>query len=115
MTENAGVKNTMAYKVVRQVLDHVWGPDEELSDEEFVRVFRAISRTGLSWEKVVLGDMASIQAIERVLELFVTTRGLNKIASRLSGMGTCPELHLLSARLNSVRAPFDECFKSFLE
>jgi hypothetical protein len=80
--ERAGVKDTTAYKITRQVMDHVYGDDEKLSSDEFVAVFNMyLGRKG-SWEGIMAGDMKNVEILEGVLESFVNyRRAVNKAGS----------------------------------
>jgi hypothetical protein len=82
--EGAGVKDTTAYRIVRQVMDHIYGPDEKTSGKDFVSVYRSFREGGGSWESLMAGDMASVKVLEDVLEDFVQARRLKKIAFRVA-------------------------------
>ena len=45
-----GIKDTTAYIITRQVMDHVYGDDEKLSSEDFVVIFKIYLGRGGSWE-----------------------------------------------------------------
>lgn len=79
-----GVKDTAAYKIVRQITDHVYGPDTKLSNEEFVKIFYDYGRRGGSWERLMDGDMGCVKIIEDSIDAFMNTRRLASIASRIA-------------------------------
>lgn len=80
----AGVKDTTAYKISRQIMDHVYGEDEEISDQDFVNIYHDFHRRGGSWQALMDGDMKSVKCIEDVLDDLVKSRGLGKIALQIS-------------------------------
>lgn len=80
------LSGTAAYRVIRQVLDHVWGPDEDLEDEDLISISKAFKEAGGSWENLMSGDMASIGKLEDAIESHVQTRALISIACRVAGI-----------------------------
>lgn len=82
--DKAGVKDTTAYRISRQVMDHIYGEDEEMSEEDFVGLYHDFHRRGGSWHALMDGDMRSVKVIEDALEALVKSRGLGKIAARLA-------------------------------
>jgi hypothetical protein len=81
--EGAGVKDTAAYKVIRQIVDHVYGSDEKLSDEETVAICHAFHAANGSWVNLMGGDMRSVRVLEDVLEAFMESRKLSRVATRV--------------------------------
>lgn len=69
-----GIKDTTAYKIVRQIMDHVYGEDEKLSSKDFVAIFKIYLNRGGSWEGLMDGDMRNVKIIEDVLQAFVNYR-----------------------------------------
>jgi len=82
--EGAGVKDTTAYRIVRQIADHVYGPDEKISGKEFGEIYRSYLLGGGSWERLMDGDMGCVKIIEDVLESFMHGRSLKRIAFRVA-------------------------------
>lgn len=79
-----GVKDTTAYKIVRQITDHVYGPDTKLSNEDFVKIFHDYGSRGGSWERLMGGDMGCVKIIEDAIDAFMNNRRLASIASRVA-------------------------------
>jgi hypothetical protein len=79
-----GVKDTVAYKIVRQITDHVYGPDTKISNEEFVKLFHDIAARGGSWERLMGGDMGCVKIIEDAIDAFMETRRTASIATRVA-------------------------------
>lgn len=69
-----GIKDTTAYFITRQVMDHIYGEDEELSSEDFVVIYKIYLGRGGSWEGLMNGDMKDVKILENVLEAFVNYR-----------------------------------------
>jgi hypothetical protein len=79
------VKETIAYKIVRQIVDHVWG-DEDLSDREFLSICAGFRLRGGSWEAVVRGDMRSVEALEDSIDSFMEARSIARVAARVAAL-----------------------------
>lgn len=82
--DDAGVKDTTAYRISRQIMDHIYGEDEEMSDADFVGVYKDFHRRGGSWQALMGGDMRSVKVIEDSIEALVKSRGLGAIAARVA-------------------------------
>jgi hypothetical protein len=72
--DNVGVKDTAAYRIVRQITDHTWGDEEKYSDKEFISVYRAFRRSGGSWYDLMAGHMAHITILENAIDAFMNKR-----------------------------------------
>jgi hypothetical protein len=81
--KEAGVKDTAAYRITRQITDHTWGSDEKLSDAEFVSIYKSFHRVGGSWERLMDGDMSCVQKLEESIDNFMNNRRLSKVAVRI--------------------------------
>lgn len=77
------VKQTIAWRIVRQITDHVYGSDEKISSEEFLHVYRMFSGAGGSWEGLIRGDMKSVAILEGALDRFLRFRNTMRMASRV--------------------------------
>ena len=78
------VKDTTAYKISRQIMDHIYGDDEKMSNEDFVKVYHNFHQSGGSWRALMEGDMNSVDIIEKSIALLVKSRGLGKIAAKIA-------------------------------
>ena len=83
---NPGVKDTTAYEIVRQITDHIYGPDTELSDTDFVEIFKSYYDDGGSWEKLIDGDMKCVKIIEEAIDNFINNRTMNKVAVQVASL-----------------------------
>lgn len=79
-----GVKDTTAYKIVRQITDHVYGPDTKLSNEDFVKIFHDYAARGGSWERLMDGDMRCVKIVEDTIDAFLQSRRIASIATRVA-------------------------------
>jgi hypothetical protein len=82
--ESAGVKDTTAYKIVRQIADHIYGSDEKLSNSDFISIYHNFVESGGSWEGLINGDMGSVKILEDSLAAFIDERRLHKIATNVA-------------------------------
>jgi len=71
---DAGVKDTAAYRIIRQITDHTWGSDVEYSDDDIVLLCRSFTAKGGSWETLMSGDMGSIVRLEEAIDSLVAPR-----------------------------------------
>jgi hypothetical protein len=78
-----GVKDTAAFRVIRQVVDHTWSSDEEVSDEDVVTVCRDFVRRGGSWKDLMSGDVRAFQALESSIQSMFEVRELSRIARKI--------------------------------
>lgn len=82
--KTSGVKDTAAYRVTRQITDHTWGPDEQLSNKDFVKIYKSFCASGGSWERLMAGDMSCVAKLEESIDDFIDSRNSSKIASLLN-------------------------------
>lgn len=80
-----GVKDTAAFRVIRQVVDHTWSADEKLDDGEVVRICQDFRRLGGSWKELMAGDVRQFEILEGVIGSLFDSRALSKIARKLAG------------------------------
>ena len=78
------VKQTVAYKIVGQIVDHVYGSDEKIEPDEFLHVYRIFNGAGGSWEGLIRGDMRSVALLEGALDRFIKWRKTFKVACRVA-------------------------------
>lgn len=79
------VKQTVAWKIVKQIVDHVYGSKEKLDDAEFLHVYRIFCGAGGSWEAVMAGDLDEIVRLEGSIERFLKWRNTMRVARRVAG------------------------------
>jgi hypothetical protein len=87
-SDKAGVKDTTAYKISRQIMDHIYGEDEEMTEEDFVVLYKDFHRRGGSWQSLMDGDMRAVDVIEASLDSLVKSRDNGKIAARIASRPT---------------------------
>lgn len=80
---NAGMKDTAAWKVTREILDHEWGMDEDLDDQEFLTVCKMFKSGGGLWKEVMAGDMSHVSKLQDCIQNILTLRKLSKIAANM--------------------------------
>jgi hypothetical protein len=73
MGSESVVRETAAWRVVRQILDHCWG-GADLSDDEFVELCVDFRRRGGLWEPVMSGDLDAIVILEKAIDSFIVCR-----------------------------------------
>ncbi len=65
------VKDTTAYKIVRQMVDHIWGSDQELSEIQFAAVCRLFKIRGNDWKDLMDGSMDTAVRLEECIEAVI--------------------------------------------
>lgn len=87
MGEEVDVTDTTAFRIARQVMDHVYGEDEDLDERDFSYVHSQFRQSGGSWEGVMSGSMADVGRLEAALASLVNLRRIAKIAFRVARTG----------------------------
>jgi len=82
--DGSGVKDTTAYKIIRQMTDHIWGSDEELEDEDVVAICRLFTHRGGLWQSLMDGAMNDAIRLEKAIESVVKYRQVASIAARVA-------------------------------
>lgn len=73
----AGVKDTVAYRIIRQVTDHTWGSEFDLSDEDVVFICRSFSASGGLWESLLGGDLKCVGVLEKCIDSLIAPRAVD--------------------------------------
>lgn len=72
-----GVKDTAAYRVIREMVDHTWGSEVELSDKDVLGICRSYASLGGSWESLLGGDMRCVTLLELSIDELVAPRQIS--------------------------------------
>jgi hypothetical protein len=81
---SVGIKDTTAWRVIEQILKHVWGPGEEMNDDEAYAVCKMFWRSGGSWKQLVEGDPEHVSILEECINNVISARKLKKIALKIA-------------------------------
>ncbi len=81
--DDSGVKDTTAYKIIRQMTDHIWGSEESLPDDAVLAICRLFTARHGSWESLMDGSMDDAVLLEEAISSVVKYRQVNKIAHKL--------------------------------
>jgi hypothetical protein len=81
MPTRAGITNTTAYRVIREVVDHVFDPDTEIEDDDVIGICDIFRDLNGSWEMLMGGDMDEYQKLENAIE---SRLSLNQMARQLA-------------------------------
>jgi hypothetical protein len=82
---SAGIRDTAAWHVIEQILEHVWGLGEDLDDEEALAVCKLFWKAGGSWRGIMDGDQRHARILEESINDVISARKLQKIAHKISG------------------------------
>jgi hypothetical protein len=81
---NIDIQDTAAYKIIRQVVNHTWGSEEDLNDDDVIAVSRDFHANGGSWERLMDGDASSVTILENAIDDLINNRRLAKIAHKIA-------------------------------
>jgi hypothetical protein len=83
--DDISMEDTAAYRVVRQIVNHGWGNDEDISEEDLVQISGDFHARGGLWEDLMGGDITAVGLLEDAIGDLINRRNLIKIAKRISG------------------------------
>lgn len=76
--------DTTAYKVLRQLIDHTWGFDLSLDEEDLINIASIFRDLNGAWEKIMNGDTNEISKLESATQAWINVRKIaSKIANRV--------------------------------
>lgn len=81
---DSGVRDTTAYKIIRQMTDHIWGADEKLDDETVLAICRLFASRGGEWESLVSGSMEEAVRLEEAIGAVVRFKRNGRVAARVA-------------------------------
>lgn len=84
MPTSAGITDTAAYRVIRQVIDHVFDPDISVEEEDVIGICDIFRDLEGSWEQLMDGDSTEYQKLENAIESRLNCKALAKVARRLA-------------------------------
>ncbi len=79
--DRLGIQDTTAYRIIRQVTDHTWGSDTDLSDSEVRDICVSFYEGGGSWEDLMAGSMDCVAALERSIDSLVGPKKLEAVGT----------------------------------
>lgn len=82
--KEVGVKDTAAYRVIRQILDHTRGPDLFVSGRDVVAMCKAFRKGGGSWERLLAGDISCFQRLQDSIDGVLQANEMAEMASRVA-------------------------------
>lgn len=85
--KDAGIKDTAAFRVIREMVTHSWSADEEINDEDVISICQNFSKLGGSWQAIMDGDPRSVTALENIIDGIIELRRLSRIALRIVETG----------------------------
>lgn len=77
------LRNTAAYKVVDQLVSHMYG-SAEWEEKDLVCVYRLFCRRRGSWEGIMRGDSSQFRILETVIGDYLNYRDIMKAAQNLN-------------------------------
>lgn len=77
------IKDTAAYKVVDQMVSHMW-PSASWEEKDLVCVYRLFSQRGFSWEGIMIGEPCQLKALEDAISDYMNYRDIIEAAQNLA-------------------------------
>lgn len=77
------VKDTTAYAVVEQIIDHNWTAKHKLADDEFLSLCLAFEKSNGSWSGLMDGDIGQVVKLTTLIEDLIN---LKNLAKKVDGM-----------------------------
>lgn len=71
---DSGVSDIISYKITRQIMDHIYGNDQEMTDEDFMALFRTFHSLGGSWESIIDGSPPDMDLLMDIIKAFVKVK-----------------------------------------
>lgn len=90
MPSKAGIIDTAAYRVIRQIVNHGWGADVDIDEDDIVAVCRTFQKSAGSWEAVMAGNIDEFIKLENSVEFWLKYResdDIQKMAIRIAYLG----------------------------
>jgi len=81
MDNNIDVQDTIAYKIVKELVVHGF-ESSDVDDDQFLAIYKEYQSRGGSWERLMNGDVRSIDMLEDIIS--DTIDPLVKVALRIS-------------------------------
>ena len=81
------LKDTIAYKIINQIIDHVLPLDSsnlDLDINDFQNIIDSFGNTGGSWFELINGNLDHVVILEKKIVEYIDDRKLDGIARRLS-------------------------------
>ncbi len=63
------IEETISYKIVRQIINHLYSSEVELSDELFLFIYRLFNKKGGSWVQLIDGDIENFTLLEELIKM----------------------------------------------
>jgi hypothetical protein len=81
---NAGIRDTAAWQIIEQLLEHVWGKDD-MTDSQILSVSLMFHKAGGSWKRLMEGERDQIGILEECVGNVLQAEKLERIAASVSG------------------------------
>lgn len=81
---DSGIKDTTAYKIIRQMTDHIYGSDEKYEDSDIVAICRLFGKRQGSWEALMGGSMDDAVRLEDAIGSVIKYRRGEIVAAKIA-------------------------------
>jgi hypothetical protein len=80
------IKDTAAYRIIKQMVTHSWDADKELNSQDVVDISKMFVSNGGSWKNLIDGDIHAIELLENSIGIWASGVDLSKIAKRIGNV-----------------------------
>lgn len=71
--DDVSISDTIAYRIVDSIISHIYS-DEQMSDSEFLMIYRGFVNYGGSWQGIINGDPEEFRNLKKIIKAFVRIR-----------------------------------------
>jgi len=68
------VRDTIAWKIMRQYIDHVFGSDQKMDDNDFITVYGDYIKNGGSWRSLLNGDVECFTILDNSISSMIQSK-----------------------------------------
>lgn len=79
--ESSGIKDTTAYSIIREMIDHLFNTDKDLENEDVLWICKAFQESGGSWERIVRGSTGDMTVLEKIIDIFLQSSSESLVLS----------------------------------
>jgi len=73
-SESEFIHNMSAYKIVRNLVEHSYGDNQEFGVEDFQKIYGLFHRLGGSWQRFHMGSVDEVSRLKDLLESYFEVR-----------------------------------------
>lgn len=80
------LKRTTSYMIIDQIVNHVYGPDIKIDNNDLSLICLNFKKCGGSWESLIRGEVDQFRILEGILGLFIENEKMYRISFNISNV-----------------------------